>query len=360
MAPPVDVLDNICHGLPGCGGCVGGVGCSYAPAQSYPALGSSTESPNTKEAPLPSATPIFFNISGNGEAYDRCGEVRKTIKCPNGHNVGMTDSEGHQDPFMYITNNCNRPQCPTCYEQWAARLARRSSERLIQGGNLYRTKDPLGGVKHYILSPPQEEAKELCGTLEGYRKLKAQLVKLLNGQGFHGGTIIFHSHRTNKRVRFAPHFHIVGYGSIMAKSNDFYAQTGWIYKNKGHRKSVYHTIQYQLSHCGVLHDESIKMHHITWFGKLSYNKVVKDVGGMEYLVHKLRSQKGIESAEYKPSKKVVQITKALRCPVCMAELVEVDDLTGIELIHFEVRELVLYRLRDGPPPPVQEVLIDVL
>lgn len=327
----------------------------------YPALGSSTNH-NSEDGPIlptaspsqPSEIPISWEISGNGEEKGMCGEVRKTVSCPNGHAIGKLDHDGNRELFKFITNSCNRPHCPVCYEQWAARLARRVSDRLIQSMHLYRPYG-RGNIKHYVFSPPQDYARELLSTLEGYKKLKAELRTLLKAQGYHGGVIIFHSHRTKNRVRFAPHFHIVGLGRIEANSKDFYAQTGWIYKNKGNRKSVYHTVQYLLSHCGVLTDESITIQHTSWFGELSYNKVVKDADRMVKLAAKLEKAKGIESARYVPHKKVVQVTRVARCPVCMTELRETNEFNGNEGYHFEVAETVLYRLRGPPPPIIREV-----
>lgn len=350
MAPPTVAIDNICRGLPGCGGCSGGINCSR-----YPAIGSSKTATGEKSTASPTAESLIWHISGNGEAQEMCGEVRKTVSCPNGCGIGSADRDGNKEAFQFITNSCNRPTCPVCYEQWAARLAKRVSERLIQSMNLYRSRG-YGNLKHYIVSPPQEEAKELLQTIDGYKKLKANLRTLLKAEGYHGGVIIFHSHRTKNRVRFSPHFHIIGLGRINADSNQFYAQTGWIYKNKGNRKSVYHTVQYLLSHCGVLHDENIRIQHTSWFGELSYAKVVKDEEAMRNLARKLKDKEGIDSAEYKPHKKVVQVTHVARCPVCMSELMETDELTGNEGYHFRVKETALYRLKDGPPPINQEVI----
>jgi hypothetical protein len=74
----------------------------------------------------------------------------------------------------------------------------------------------------------------------------------------------------------------LGYGRLK-KSDEFYSDTGWVYKNKGYRRSISGTVKYLLSHCGLGYKESgNRFHSLTWFGLLAYNKVVIEREEIEY------------------------------------------------------------------------------
>jgi len=62
-----------------------------------------------------------------------------------------------------------------------------------------------------------------------------------------------------------PHFHAVGFGWVVdtKKISD---EHGWVIKNKKTRDSVYSTVYYLLSHCGVAKG----VHSVSWFGDLGY------------------------------------------------------------------------------------------
>jgi hypothetical protein len=82
--------------------------------------------------------------------------------------------------------------------------------------------------------------------------------------------MIYHPFRQNKRTktwRFAPHFHLIGYGWVQNTGN-IYRKHGWIIKNIGIRRDPFKVVRYQLSHCGV-HDA---YHSITYQGELSGRK----------------------------------------------------------------------------------------
>jgi len=105
-------------------------------------------------------------------------------------------------------------------------------------------------------------------------RLRPLLYKLAKKCGLYGGCAIFHPFRENEataRWYFSPHFHVIGFGWIRF-TRSIYEKTGWVIKNKGIRKTVHGTLLYQLSHAGI-HPEH---HVVTWWGRLSYNKLKVD------------------------------------------------------------------------------------
>lgn len=160
--------------------------------------------------------------------------------------------------------SCGRPQCPKCYESWASREAHRIEYR-ISNYKMKKSK-PI----HFIVSPPK---KLWHLSLEELRKLSYFYAKKV---GFVGGSCIFHPFRQcsyTKRWYVSPHFHMLGFGWIKGEIvSSIFKEFGWIFKNKGVRKSVGSTAFYQLTHSGIWYGEG-KKHNVTWFGYLSYSRL---------------------------------------------------------------------------------------
>jgi hypothetical protein len=253
----------------------------------------------------------FWDLPGHGRAYVDCGTV-KAKGCdhvqdhPNGKVFGR-----------YFKRNCRRKTCPTCFEGWATAEAVRGLIRLasfvvgpLQVDRIIHDlkKEKEGQPKelfykelvfqletivnngrskpiHVVLSPPIGAISEDLGAFQGARNLAYQIAKQ---SGLWGGACFFHSYRLkcsscgsaipdyNRtcscgnsafQLFFSPHFHIQGFGWIRNTKEGF-ERHGWVVKNLGIRKSVFWTFQYLLSHAGVS-----RFHTVTWFGKLSYNKL---------------------------------------------------------------------------------------
>jgi hypothetical protein len=128
-------------------------------------------------------------------------------------------------------------------------------------------------------------------------KLRERCIKLVKKNGLKGGILIFHPFRKkhmdgsecdeyqcpylHKWVE-GPHFHVLGYGKLI-ESDRFYSDSGWVYKNMGYRRSISWTVKYLLTHCGLgYYDEDRRFHTVTWFGLISYNKVVIEREKIEY------------------------------------------------------------------------------
>lgn len=243
----------------------------------------------------------IFSLPGQGEqTNDKCGQWTHPLRCPN-HGQITLDGKKH-DSFV-ATHSCHNPECPVCYESWASRQAVTSSDRIIQAVGLYKHEGyVIGKINHIVFSPPQEQAKELIRTAGGARTLRTMAKDMAKKAGVRGGAMIFHPFRQNdpRETNFnenmkpyvwyeSPHFHVVGFGWLK-KSDEFYNETGWLYKNVGRRQTIKGTIKYTLTHCGIAEG----FQAITYFGMISNNKIVID--------------------------KIEKVTEAIKCQACGEEL----------------------------------------
>ena len=207
-----------------------------------------------------------FVLVGSGEEYSSCGQVFAVgclnVEAHKGMNLDGIDMTG-KAVIKYVKNSCHRPLCPKCWSVWANRECDNAKKRLDayvlknSGGKRLKPIHVIISVPHvdYGLSLPELRKKS-------YRALKRV--------GLLGGMLIYHPKRKKKAREwyFSPHFHVIGYGWITDIRRN-YVHSGYVVKNVGVRKSVRGTVYYQLSHAGV----SEKFHTVTWFGKLSYNKL---------------------------------------------------------------------------------------
>lgn len=202
--------------------------------------------------------------------HDACGEFRHELECP---------SCGHKEILRY---SCHEMSCPECSDTWMARTAERASSRFNACLAIY--KRPQRYIKHVTFSPPQEWAEEVLNRgIDGLKIIRGEFNKILKLSGAKGAVSIFHACRKEHgEWVLSPHFHVllVGY---LKNSDDFFKQTGWIYKaipNRG-KRDVRATMYYQLSHVFYYGDlsngERIGNYHlVSWHGDFSYNKVVLD------------------------------------------------------------------------------------
>lgn len=232
----------------------------------YPALKQSTDY-------------VTWKMPKWGSSRADCGEIIYAVTCEDKHT-----------PVIHGIH-CYRPECPECYEYWANREGKSATERIEVVEKLYAEAGKrIGKPKHVIFSPPQDWAIEMMETLDGFKKLRSKCNKITKDAGFLGGCLIFHSHRQKHADtgsncdsencqkehiwELSPHFHSIGYG-FLEKSDTFYEKTEWIYKNKGVRKTVFGTIKYLLTHCGLCYvNDARKTRATTWYGILGCNQLM--------------------------------------------------------------------------------------
>lgn len=228
-------------------------------------------------------------IVGMEEKKDSCMKIAKVGNCANLHDSSQ----------VVLRHHCKSKKCRACWSSWAVRECDNAGERL----EAYGTLDVrAGALRHFVFSPPQ--VSEHLSELE-YKKLRTSLYKKLKIAGVVASAVIFHPYRVvasadalfkeDKKkgdpaarkglwsylrakhmikppwVYLSPHFHVVGYGFLM-KSNEFYDQTGWVYKKireiKGNA-DLRGLLFYALSHSGVMG----RTETLTYSGGMSYRKM---------------------------------------------------------------------------------------
>jgi hypothetical protein len=204
---------------------------------------------------------VGWELPGHGKSYFDCGRWR--LKgCLN---VDAHVQDGILEPMVgkvfvkLYRRSCLRAECPICYEKWAGKEASKIEWRL-------KAWSGAGEPIHVIVSPAMKDVHHLAFT-----SLRQKCYDVARVSGFLGGSCIFHPFRQKSRSKawyFSPHFHLIGFGWIRGTKRG-YQKHGWVVKNAGVRRTVSGTALYQLSHCGI-HQ---KLHSVTWFGKLSYNRL---------------------------------------------------------------------------------------
>src|SRR3989304_9801262 len=180
---------------------------------------------------------------------------------------GCLNREGHEKlgkgRRVYLKQyqrSCYRGSCRTCYRKWIARKANKATRRIEAYENLSKQK-PI----HVLLSVPVNQ-QELP-----FELLKKRRNEIIQRIGLKGTLVIFHPFRFNNKTRkfyYSPHFHLVGFGNIR-RITEAFSKYGWFIKYLGVRESVFQTISYLLSHCGIKKHS----HAVTWLGRLSYSKL---------------------------------------------------------------------------------------
>jgi hypothetical protein len=256
---------------------------------------------------LPKAKSIFdvlgldFQLPGHGKQYDDCGDwrYRGCLHLEDHIQEELGESIAGQVYVEWYHRSCYRPECPVCYEKWAALEASKIEHRLK-----YFWEN--GKVIHVTLSPPEKDVLNLP-----YPLLKSKMHRIAKNRGIVGGSIIWHPwrQRDDGSWYFSPHFHILGFGWVRNVREGF-NRDGWVVKNildGKNERSVFRTAMYQLSHCGV----SKNHRTVTWFGVCS-SASKKKVPPME-------KQKHI-------------------CPSCGAELVQLRYLGDPDELPDKIEE----------------------
>ena len=294
---------------------------------------------------------VNWVMAGSIDYGGNCGEILGYIACPHStlnkfliqnqkepHERGLVpylEKQECKTKPTVMKRICWRALCHICYKEVANREANNAYERLQQGKELYKIERIfIGNAKHIVISPPHRIHAEM-ETVEGFKKVMTDTYSIIKRTGILGGILIIHSHRGSAKEgwEFSPHFHIVGFGYVKNLPN----RLGWIIKNIGYRKSIKATIRYLLTHHGIAlnteHKELEKrmLYSVRWFGKFSYNKLIKKV----------------EKTELKP----------LICEYCGIDLHHYKKGLKGEFedsgeVSYTAEKLIIYALRKaGLPPP---------
>ena len=200
--------------------------------------------------------------------------------------------------------HCARPSCPVCAPYHIARDTPAQALKIYAKSRDLKHTDGwrAGYLQHVTVSVP-EDLYYMALTTDGYKTLKKRALEYAQKAGVLGGLIVFHPFRQNgvnsdddlpeeytptasndldkKSCRFAPHFHIVGFGFV-TKTAEIYDKTGWVIKALRTRDKkitsvpeISGIIAYLKSHAGIISENSPskpeRMQTIAFFGACGPN-----------------------------------------------------------------------------------------
>jgi|APSaa5957512535_1039671.scaffolds.fasta_scaffold07025_3 hypothetical protein len=181
---------------------------------------------------------------------------------------GCDNTKQHPNGKHYAEHEnktCKVANCPKCFESWINRQANRSTRRFSK-----YLEDKDFNFRHIILSPPQDQAKEMA-----YPQLKKWLSHALKVANIKTCAVVFHPFRFQDQKKsmpyVSPHFHLLVYGKI-TNTTKFYNKTQWLIKNKGDMKNeidIFNCVRYMLSHAGIRE----RTHAVRYLGDISYRKL---------------------------------------------------------------------------------------
>ena len=281
----------------------------------------------------------YLILPGHGTAKNNCGEVLFAVACG-------SDACRHEHGYSLRMRNCGRLSCPICRDGAIARATKRAVERIEGLTEAYEQEGQrLGPISHCQLSTSPDSpllSPEVLSTKEGLNRAYQEARKLLKRycRGY-GGILILHPwrqihldgsqcgrHDCRKKHTWvwSPHFHYLGVG-WWTKADEFYAATGWTYTKFGYgarkrrdvnerQRSIYKTLCYELSHCGIL----VEGQHIyDPDAKISVEGTIElaQVGQVVRYVGLFSNAKGGYRVESKS-------LEAQPCPHCKADLHNFD------------------------------------
>ena len=192
------------------------------------------------------------------------GQKPQKSDCGQWSYMGCLNKHKHPNGEIFLKpfqKSCFRADCELCCFKWLGRSASKSTKRM----KLYE-KQSKKTAKHIIISVPVWD----------YYKPKKELAKkayqVLKEVKADSGLIIFHPfryHKDSDMWYYAPHFHVIGFGWV-ENVVETYNKYGYVIKNLGKRETLFGTIYYQLSHCGIKKHN----HSLVYFGDCSYSKLI--------------------------------------------------------------------------------------
>jgi hypothetical protein len=217
--------------------------------------------------------------------YDkRCGEVIGWVRC----GCGVKPYTVYHRSFI-----CK------CAWKYIKEVAWETTDRLYASMQLLGI--PTKYLEHIVMSPPQAEYLSVEDK-QGYKNITKKVNRYLKMIGIRGGVVIFHPFRLkhldgsicdekkacNKKhiEEFSPHWHIIGFGKLRMKSNEFHSKTDWVYKTIRYVSDVRgcrYVLRYLMGHCGVLYN-----------GNHQGNKVIKWIGEISCKVIGKQTTRGVD------------------------------------------------------------------
>lgn len=204
-------------------------------------------------------TEISWSPPGRGKSLSTCGYPIKNgdRACVDNHYFGS------------VLQSCKNPSCPVCHVRYASQTARKLDNLITAYGESLKG---VGTLSHVVLSPPQDLAKDIVGSEQGFNLLIDWVDDILKRMGFLAGFKFFHPWRQDgehgienaavtgnsgdsRNWRFSPHFHVVGFtaSNTSLYTAENYENTGWVVKDVATDIWEYkvRVIDYVLTHVGI-------------------------------------------------------------------------------------------------------------
>lgn len=260
--------------------CAGGVGGGSSPPDAGGAVGILPPG----KASRPQAA---YTLPGEaGTPHPTCGRAKRAFGCRGGGSAIQTkiDATPGTHKSGIVREHCDRPTCPTCWESWKTRQAKRAGERVRSFKLLARTR---GSERHFQISPPPSLVRDLTdrlGARGAAHLLRKRGVEIARRHGLYAFGLVLHPWRTRAtgagryrrgRNYWSPHLHLVSFGAL-TRADEFTRQTGgWVYKNLTEENGYAEpeaVFSYILDHAGVVEGEQV----LRWYGRLSSKSFVID------------------------------------------------------------------------------------
>ena len=213
----------------------------YAPLRIHPATCDYRRNKDGRTRTLRMEKPLRWSPSGHGESKPSCGYVSQVSTCLGAHCIRT------------VRHHCWNPSCPTCFMDNASRRAseikqRKSAFDQFRERECANGSDECGTWQHVLFSPPQELAKDICGSEEGYKLLLEWCRDMAESLGYSAGIQFFHpwrqddedmsesailAGRTSDNLHWSdgPHFHLLAYGpDVIGLTDANYDNSGWLVK----------------------------------------------------------------------------------------------------------------------------------
>jgi len=192
------------------------------------------------------------------------GQKEKKSSCGVWSYMGCLNTEKHPNGEIFLKpfqKSCFRADCEKCCFKWLGRSASKATKRM----KLYE-KQSKKIAKHVIVSVP------VWDMYKPKKEIAKKVYQILKEVKVDSGLIIFHPfryHKDSDMWYYSPHYHCIIFGWVENVVST-YNKYGYVIKNLGKRETLFGTIYYQLSHCGIKKHN----HSLVYFGDCSYSRLV--------------------------------------------------------------------------------------
>jgi len=192
------------------------------------------------------------------------GQKEQKSDCGQWSYMGCLNKDKHPNACIFLKpfqKSCFRADCEKCCFKWLGRSASKATKRM----KLYE-KQSKKIAKHVIVSVP------VWDMYKPKKEIAKKVYQILKEVKVDSGLIIFHPfryHKDSDMWYYSPHYHCIIFGWVENVVST-YNKYGYVIKNLGKRETLFGTIYYQLSHCGIKKHN----HSLVYFGDCSYRKLI--------------------------------------------------------------------------------------